>query len=69
MPLILHLGDVTTEVPADLVDGDLVLDRAAVLAATGWEVEDHDECARLDGGRVVEQVARDPQLLDRPPDR
>ena len=44
MPLLLHLGDAATEIPAEPRNGDLVLTREAVLAATGWEVKDHGLC-------------------------
>jgi peroxiredoxin len=44
MRLLLLLGDGATEVQAGNEDGDIVLDRAAVHAATGWEAEDHGLC-------------------------
>jgi len=44
VPLVLHLGDHSNEVPAELRDGDLLLTREAVLEATGWEVQDHGLC-------------------------
>jgi peroxiredoxin len=42
--LLLHIGERLTEVSAQSRGGDLVLDRAAVLEATGWEVQDHGLC-------------------------
>jgi hypothetical protein len=42
--LLLHTGDGSTEISAELRADDLVLDRASVLAATGWEVKDHGLC-------------------------
>src|ERR1700712_269791 len=44
MRLLLLLGDTTTEVEARSEQGEIVLDRAAVLAATGWEAKDHGLC-------------------------
>jgi peroxiredoxin len=44
MRLLLLLGDSTAGVDARLVGDDVVLDRAAVLAATGWEVKNHGLC-------------------------
>jgi peroxiredoxin len=44
VPVIIHLGDSATEVPAERRGTDIVLHRDAVLAATGWEVEDHGLC-------------------------
>jgi peroxiredoxin len=42
--LTLHLGDASVDVPADLRDGEVVLTRESVLAATGWEVKDYGLC-------------------------
>ena len=44
MRLLLLVGDSTTEVEARRQGDELVLDRAAVLAATGWEAKDHGLC-------------------------
>ena len=49
MQLLLHLGDEATTVQVSTRSTDapgeaLVLDRAAVLEATGWEVQDHGLC-------------------------
>ena len=44
MRLLLHLGDSSTQVDVDQHDDSLVLDRATVLEATGWEVKDHGLC-------------------------
>jgi peroxiredoxin len=44
MRLLLHVGDTSTEVGVDLRDDDVVLDRTAVLEATGWEVKDFGLC-------------------------
>jgi thiol-disulfide isomerase/thioredoxin len=44
--LLLHIGDASTTVEVSAPTGarDLELDRPAVLAATGWEVQDHGLC-------------------------
>lgn len=42
--LLLHLGDVSTHVEVTPSDDDLVLDRATVFEATGWEVQDYGLC-------------------------
>ncbi|MBV9830822.1 MAG: TlpA family protein disulfide reductase [Marmoricola sp.] len=70
MRLLLHAGDTATEVSVHVDGDDLVLDRDAVLAATGWKAEDHGLCrgdvcrpARL-GERVG--LARLAELLGRP---
>src|SRR6476469_313326 len=44
MPLLLHIEDTAAEITGELVDGQVALDRDAVLAATGWEVKDHGLC-------------------------
>ena len=44
MRLLLHIEDTAAEVTGELVDGQVTLDRDAVLAATGWEVKDHGLC-------------------------
>jgi peroxiredoxin len=44
MRLLVLVGDAATEVEALGDDGEIVLDRAAVLAATGWEAKDHGLC-------------------------
>lgn len=44
MRLLLHIADSSTETTAALRNGELVPDREAVRAATGWEVEDYGLC-------------------------
>jgi peroxiredoxin len=44
MRLLLLLGDSATEIDVESGGGDLVLDRATVLDATGWEVQDFGLC-------------------------
>ena len=44
MQLLLHIGDSSARVEVDPRGEDLVLDRAAVLEATGWEVKDFGLC-------------------------
>ena len=43
MRLLLHIEDTAAEIIGELVDGQVTLDRDAVLAATGWEVKDRGE--------------------------
>ena len=72
MRLLLLVGDSTAEVDVRRADGDgdVVLDRAAVLAATGWEVKDHglcrgDVCRPASLGETL-TLARLADLLGRP---
>jgi hypothetical protein len=44
VPLLLHVGDDATYVPAEVRAGGLLLTRESALAATGWEVKDHGLC-------------------------
>ncbi len=43
MRLLLHIEDTAAEITGELDDGQMTLDRGAVLAATGWEVKDRGE--------------------------
>ena len=70
MRLLLLTGDTATEVAAHREGDDVVLDRAAVLEATGWEVKDHGLCrddvcrpARLGDSLTLSDLAG---LLGRP---
>lgn len=70
MRLLLHSGDDATEVTAHRDGADVVLDRAAVEAATGWEAKDHGLCrgdvcrpAALGATLTLTELAR---LLGRP---
>ncbi len=70
MRLLLHSGDSATEVPARRDGTEIVLDRQAVLEATGWEPQDHGLCrgdvcrpARLGSSLSLTRLA---ELLGRP---
>src|ERR1700759_70590 len=70
MRLLLHSGDSATEVVARRDGDDVVLDRAAVEATTGWEAKDHGLCrgdvcrpAALGDTVTLAELAR---LLGRP---
>jgi peroxiredoxin len=44
MRLLLFIGESSVEATCDLRGSEIVLSRAAVLEATGWEVKDHGLC-------------------------